>query len=62
MGYVKSKVFKNRFHNILDLKARIRVAVREIDSSMLEAVAESFRRHLRECIELTGRCLQSVVF
>lgn len=60
-GYLKSKVYFNRPHNIQDLKDRIRNEVRLIRPETLTRVLEEFRNRLGYCQEVNGMHFEQLI-
>lgn len=61
-GYLKSVVYQNNPQNLNDLKQEIEAAVKSIQRNTLTAVFNGFVRRCRECVQLKGRHLDSVIF
>lgn len=54
-GYLKSKVYQNRPHNIRDLKDRIRIEMGRITQDVIGRVREEFTARLSHCLIADGR-------
>ena len=61
-GYLKAKVYQHHPRSIDELKTAIRQEITAISPQTTARAMESFRDHLRLCIEENGRHLKSIIF
>ena len=61
-GYLKEKVFRNRPHNVEELKIHIRDEIAAIPPEMCRRATENFRYRLQMCIDTDGHHLTDVIF
>lgn len=61
-GYLKSKVFTNKPHTLLELKENIRREITAIDVHILQRVMDSMKKRITDCIQNGGGHLSNVIF
>ena len=61
-GHLKAEVFKTRPTSLLELKAAIITAVKEIPMGMIDRVMDNFRDRLQKCVLCRGGHLKDIIF
>ncbi|CAI6371965.1 unnamed protein product [Macrosiphum euphorbiae] len=61
-GYLKSKVFTNNPHTLLELKENIRREITAIDVHTLQRVMDRMKKRITDCIQNGGCHLSNVIF